>query len=223
MTINVESRVTTSHLRDSSSTEINERNMTITIESKVTASHLLGRGSTEINDRNMTITIQSEVTASHLLGSGSTKINDRNMTINIQSEVTASRGSGSTEISNPKQGFQHVYKLTKVTSSLQVHAAHKATLMNGAPQNKIARRRDQRKQRKIDSLQQVQLSPTHMLNTGDWISKPMFFSGTSNRILPNPVMNSHFLSAVTDLKVVDTVDSVQMKSDNGDTVFVLIP
>jgi hypothetical protein len=69
MTITIESEVTASHLRGSSSTEINERN------------------STKVNDRNMTITVESKVAASHLLGSNSTEINDRNMTINVQSEV----------------------------------------------------------------------------------------------------------------------------------------
>jgi hypothetical protein len=75
----------------------------------------------------------------------------------------------------------------------------------------------------MDSLQQVQLLPMHMLNTGDLMSKSVFFSETSSRILLNPVINSHIISAVTDLKVVDTVDGAQMKSENGDTVFVLIP
>jgi hypothetical protein len=54
-------------------------------------------------------------------------------------------------------------------------------------------------------------------------SKPVFFSGTSSRIVPNQVPNSIVLSAITDMKVVDTVEGAQMKSDSGDTVFVLIP
>jgi hypothetical protein len=62
-----------------------------------------------------------------------------------------------------------------------------------------------------------------VLNKGYLKSKPEFFGGTSNRILPNPVLNSQTLSAITDLKKMDAAEGVQMKLENRDTVFVLIP
>jgi hypothetical protein len=59
------------------------------------------------------------------------------MPSNVEFEVTASHdivhGSRSAEINMPKRGFQHVYKSTKTTSSLQVHAAYKVTVKNGTP------------------------------------------------------------------------------------------
>ena len=114
-------------------------------------------------------------TASHELvhGSRSTSINTRNKS-NIGFECTASHelvhGSRSASLnarnkSNmPKQGFQHVYKSTKTTTSLQVHAAYNTTVKKGRPQSKYTNRCDNTKQRKINSLQEVISSPQHSLD-----------------------------------------------------------
>jgi hypothetical protein len=41
-------------------------------------------------------------------------------------------------------------------------------------------------------------------------SKPVFFSGTSKREVPNQVNNSILMSAIMDMRVVDTVDGARM-------------
>ena len=51
----------------------------------------------------------------------------------------------------------------------------------------------------------------------------VFYSGTPRRHLPNPIDNGIMLSAVEDLKVINTIFGARMKSASGDTVFTLIP
>jgi 2-keto-4-pentenoate hydratase/2-oxohepta-3-ene-1,7-dioic acid hydratase in catechol pathway len=59
----------------------------------------------------------------------------------------------------------------------------------------------------MNGLQKIVSSATHVRQMGNEnSSKPMFFSGTSSRIVPNQVPNSTVLSAITDMKVVDTVE-----------------
>jgi hypothetical protein len=53
--------------------------------------------------------------------------------------------------------------------------------------------------------------------------KPIFFSGTLKRNVPNQVPNSIVYSAIMDMKVMDEVSGARMDSDSGDNVFVLIP
>lgn len=48
-----------------------------------------------------------------------------------------------------------------------------------------------------------------VLEMGDLKSKPMLLSGTSNRILPDPVPNSHILSPIKALEVMDPVEGAQ--------------
>ena len=76
--VNVETKVTASHLYSRSCTEINDSNLAgstksvVNVDAKVTASHLYGRSCTEINDSNTVddtedaVNVKAEVTASHL-------------------------------------------------------------------------------------------------------------------------------------------------------------
>jgi hypothetical protein len=75
------------------------------------------------------------------------------------------------------KGFQHLYKSTKATSSLRVLASHKATIKHGSfARNDHARRRDQKKNRKIHDIEKVKPSPRNMMNMrNDPSSKPIFF------------------------------------------------
>jgi hypothetical protein len=75
----------------------------------------------------------------------------------------------------------------------------------------------------MDGLNNIVPSLTHSLTGDSFKSKPVFFSGTSKRVLPNPVPNSLILSAIEDLTVVDTVNGARMILPTGDTVFILIP
>jgi hypothetical protein len=76
---------------------------------------------------------------------------------------------------------------------------------------------------KLASLAQIAPSPEHMVDKEDLKGKTLFFSGTVNRIVPNnPVPNSTTLSAVCDLKVVNTRNGAHMVSESGDTIFVLV-
>jgi hypothetical protein len=54
-------------------------------------------------------------------------------------------------------------------------------------------------------------------------STNVFFSGTTILTLQTFIANSLNLSAVTDVKVVDSKDGARMELSNGDTVFTLIP
>jgi hypothetical protein len=54
--------------------------------------------------------------------------------------------------------------------------------------------------------------------------KPVFFSGTSEREVPNQVNNSIEKSAIRDMRVVDTVDGARrMDVATEENIFVLIP
>ena len=174
-----------------------------------------------------------EHTTSHELlhGSRSTSLNTSYKS-NIGFECTTSHellhGSRSASLnarnkSNmPKQGFQHVYISTKTTTGLQVKAAHNISVKKGRPQSKYTNRCDNTKQRKINSLQDVISSPQHSLEKIVLSSQPVFYSGTTSRIHPNPILNSHMLSAIEDLQVVNTISGAHMKTVMGDTVFILI-
>jgi hypothetical protein len=50
-----------------------------------------------------------------------------------------------------------------------------------------------------------------------------FFSGTSEREVPNQVSNSIVKSAIMDMRVVDTVDGARMEVLNEESIFVLVP
>jgi hypothetical protein len=122
------------------------------------------------------------------------------------------------------KGFQHLYKSTKTTSSLRVLVAHKATRKHGVPCNDHARRRDRKKDRRIHDVEKVIPSPHNMMNMGDDTnSKAVFFSGTSERKVPNQVNNSIVKSAITDMRVVDTVKGARMDLAPDENVFLLIP
>jgi hypothetical protein len=54
-------------------------------------------------------------------------------------------------------------------------------------------------------------------------SKAVFFSGTSERKVPNQVNDSIVKSAIMDMRVVDTVHSAWMDLAPEENIFVLIP
>jgi hypothetical protein len=64
-----------------------------------------------------------------------------------------------------------------------------------------------KKNTKMHDVEKVKPSPRNMMNMrNDPSSKPVFFSGTSEREVPNQVnTNSIAKSAITDMRVVDTV------------------
>ena len=116
-------------------------------------------------------------------------------------------------------------KSKKTTSSLQIHAAHKATVKHGTPWNRKATKCDKRKRWKINNLHKVLPLPSHSFLDMTFLqSKPVFFSGTSQRVLPNPHPTSDIiLSATEDLHIINTVKGTQMELASGDTVFILVP
>lgn len=198
------------------------------VEAEVTASRSYGRGCTEINHSNAT-TIDSGATTTNSTMDSTTravKLIHTNNAVNSNDADRKSHNSNDTDQNShntPKRGFQHVYTSTKTRSSLRVHAAHNATVKNSAARTKNAMKRNARKSNKLNDLRNVIPSPTHSLPRDSLKSKPVFFSGTSERIVPNPPPNSVVLSAIEDLTVVDTVDGARMVLDNEDVVFILVP
>ena len=207
-------KVTASH-HGSSSTEINATTIMrpATGVKKATASHdivLGGSSSTEINASfsMMPRTVAKKATASHDIVISTNRSTD---------DIESKRGF------ECKRGFQHLYKSTTTNSSRRVNEAYKATVRNGAPKSKNAMRRDKAKTRKIACLTEVVSSSVHALGRAFLSTRPVFYSGTKNRMLPNPIPNGIMLSAVEDLRVIDTISGARMLSSTGDTVFILIP
>jgi Cys-tRNA synthase (O-phospho-L-seryl-tRNA:Cys-tRNA synthase) len=99
------------------------------VEFKVTACHAMhGSGSTKINMMEeikegspSPVAVHSDYISKHKSSSGIAEIN-----------VTETR-SLSLPPNMSKQGFRHLYRSTRTTSSLQVLAAHKATVKHGPP------------------------------------------------------------------------------------------
>jgi hypothetical protein len=218
------------------------------VEFKVTACRAMrGSGSTEIDmveevSLVSPVALESDDMATHECTTDDGMERRSSSLTPVEFKVTACRamhGSGSTEIdmveeagcchasvktAPQKRGCQHLYQCTSTTSSLQILAAHKATVKHGPPRNVNGRRRDRRKNAKVNALRNVVTSTRHAIQMGDKKnSKPVFFSGTSRRMVPNKPLGSIVYSAILDMEVVDTVEGAQMKSDSGDTVFVLIP
>lgn len=163
-------------------------------------------------------------------GSGSTKINMKtNMTphtiVNMNTEChnKECRNNDNGTDKMRKRGFQHVYKSVTTNSSRRVNMAYIASVNNGAPKSKMALRRDRAKMKKIASLEKVSSSEVHSLGRQFLSTRPIFYSGTRSRSLPNPVLNGIMLSAIEDLKVIDTIQGARMLSKTGDMVFILIP
>jgi hypothetical protein len=165
---------------------------------------------------------EKEVTASHNNGSSRTPFDNTNEQLSMDDVLSPSVLPNS--VTSPKRGFQHVYQSKKTTSSLRVRAAHYATLQNGSPQNRSAIKRDKKKQVKLNNLQEVLPSPAHSRHVSFLKTNRVFFSGTSQRVLPNPHPSSDIiLSAPEDLHVIDTVNGARMKSDSGEPVFFFVP
>ena len=101
--------------------------------------------------------------------------------------------------------------------------AHEASTTKGTPNSKLGKRRDNKKSKKIDSLQEVLPSNVHAMGRSFLSTRPVFYSGTPRRSLPNAIDNGIMLSAMEDLKVIDTIFGARMESAAGDTVFTLIP
>jgi hypothetical protein len=100
-------------------------------------------------------------------------------------------------LSSKRRGFQHVYKSTSTTFSLlRVHAAHKATLKNGVAWSWKAMKCNKKKQGKIDNLKTVLALASHSLDTTFLESNPVFFSGTSKKIIPNSPPQSYWLQKI---------------------------
>jgi hypothetical protein len=121
-------------------------------------------------------------------------------------------------------GIRHLFESRNTTSSQRTRVAHTAAVVCGVPRTRQQSKRDGRKQVKLASLEQIAPSPEHMVDMEALKGNTLFFSGTVNRIVPNnPVPDSTTLSAVRDLKVVNTLNGARMVSESGDTIFVLVP
>lgn len=126
-----------------------------------------------------------------------------------------------------KRGFQHVYRSSGKSSAV-TQMAHKLTLEGGKNTSFVARKREYSKNKKLQSLLQVQASSVHcvgkdLLGKG---SKPIFYSGTNDDFsspLPPCARPGILLSAIDHLKVVDTVSGARLMLPNEDVVFTLIP
>lgn len=134
-----------------------------------------------------------------------------------------------TRISNEKRGFQHVYKCKNTPSSIRVHRAHEITKSHGKARNKKAVERSYAKEQKLEReltmvLPSLQQSLADINFSKD--SPPIFYSGTESTdttMYPERIRCGVMLSAVKDLKVVDSISGARLFSDSGDTVFTLIP
>ena len=90
----------------------------------------------------------------------------------------------------------------------------------------MAAKREYRKKTKIGELTLVKASPVHcicpLVLKGE---TQIFFRGTREKVLKN--LNQHqkarVLSAIEDLRVLDTVTGARLESKSGDNVFTLIP
>jgi hypothetical protein len=77
----------------------------------------------------------------------------------------------------------------------------------------------------------MQVSSSHEHSLGKALlqnsTKPLFYSGTNmentTRLRKYIGGDGHMLSAINDLKVIDTISGVRMMLPSGDTVFTLIP
>jgi hypothetical protein len=225
-------------MRGSGSSEINKRGALLSVDPPdakdlchrsseikdlVTASES-SEGSNVTNifkERKPCPPVEFPVTACHAMrGSGSSEINKQGV---MEGRTFRQTTSGPKRIEITNRGFQHLFKGNKTTSSQRVLAAHRATINHGAPQNYFAKKRDRQKRARINKLQQVMPSPAHALDMEQLGGKPLFFSGTSKKNITGLSPDDVVLSAVKDMKVIDTLDGARMESPNGDLVFVLVP
>ena len=132
------------------------------------------------------------------------------------------RAAQTTSTTQNEAASQHVYKSKNTNSTRRVKEANKRSLRDGAPQSTSAIRRDMAKMKKIASLMDVVSSTAHALPRLFVSSRAVFYSGTKNRTLPNPILNGIMLSAVEDLSVIDTISGARLLSSTGDTLFILI-
>lgn len=123
-----------------------------------------------------------------------------------------------------RRGYQHVYKNKKTPTSRRVHEAYNVSQEKGLPASVMATRRDKAKEKKIESLMRILPSKIHSLPSSMFAKNqpPIFFSGRKN-FEKKPVKNAIMLSAIEELKVIDTQFGAQLVLEGGDTVFTLIP
>ena len=81
----------------------------------------------------------------------------------------------------------------------------------------------QKKMKKINQLKHIVPLPERSITNESLKNRPVFFSGTSDRMIPNCPTYGCVLSATEDLATVNSVDGAQMILENGDFVFILIP
>ncbi len=225
------------HVPGSSSAESNEwRNMMrCHVVKKVTADHDITHDSrsTEINMTTNMIppVVAKKDTASQNIECGTiysrfnaltnlmppSIVNKKTATPNVEYDDTV-------HIETQKRGFQHVFKSTSTSSSRRVKEAYRVSEVNGTPLSKHARRRDKVKRKKIESLLKIASSSVHAHGRTFLSTRPVFYSGTAQRHLPSASSsNGIVLSALKDLKVIDTIFGARLESETGDIVFILIP
>jgi hypothetical protein len=133
-------------------------------------------------------------------------------------------GINANSYNTPKCGVHHVFKSTTTSSSNRVHIAYyNATTVSNMPLSKNAKKRRGKKRKKMEKLEHAEWLG-HKSIALDYLEKEtIFFSGTSERIVPNHVPKTRVLSAIEDLTVFDTVNGGQMILNNGDYIFILVP
>jgi hypothetical protein len=174
-----------------------------------------------------TSTVVKKVTASREGCRRSRSSNIKLETVTKRSTVVKLKSSAAkNEIMGTMRGFQHIYKSNKTTSSQKVREAYDASLKKGNQRSKMAAKREYKKKSKIEEMTLVRASPVHCICPFVLKSETqIFFSGTREKILKNlkQSLKVRVLSAIEDLRVVDTVTGARLESESGDTVFTLIP
>ena len=99
----------------------------------------------------------------------------------------------------------------KEESSVTTQEAYQMMLENGKPKSAYAKKRNHLKNKKLNSLMQVLSSHEHSLGKAllQNSTKPLFYSGTNmentTRLRKYIGGDGHMLSAINDLKVIDTI------------------
>ena len=220
------------------------KRMCSTVVKQDTASRDISRGSRSSNLNSEPIKIHSTVdstgsnkemkvisstvvkkeTASREECRRSRRSNIKLETVTKRSTVVKIKTSAAKNEIMGRRGCKHRYKTSKTPSSEKVSKAYDASLKNQNPKNEMAAKREYKKKNKIGELTLVEASPVHcicplILKSG----RPIFFSGTKDKVMKNLPTNAHVLSAIDNLKVVDTVNGAKLESECGDIVFTLIP
>ena len=193
-------------------------------ETIVMRSTVVKKDNAEMN--MMRSTVVKRDTGSRDIVHGTSRAEINKETIVNHSTIVVKESTSSDMVVKQKRGFQHVYASTKTMSSCRVQEAYNVSVNKGYPLSKLAARRDKVKKKKIENLIAVSSSPEHSLCKSFFLtSRPVFYSGRRYRdtILPKAIGDGHMLSAIEDLKVIDTKSGARLKLESGDAVFTLIP